>query len=101
VTRYNDGRSNFMNDPADIPTCPPQPAQGTHLMQCMEVWGGNQCVDSSCTMAGLDAWVYSRAYANATAGGDVYYVSSARPGGSPGCSSRTCPATGRPSSRWR
>jgi hypothetical protein len=46
----------------------------------MEVWGGNQCVDSSCTMAGLDAWVYSRAYANATAGGDVYYVSSCATG---------------------
>lgn len=53
---------------------------GSHLMQCMEVWGGNQCVDSSCTMAGLDAWVYSRAFANAAAGGDVYYVSSCATG---------------------
>ena len=60
--------------------CVTDPVAGTHLMQCMEVWGGNQCVDSSCTMAGLDAWVYSRAYADATAGGDVYYVSSCATG---------------------
>ena len=57
-----------------------EPSAHAHLMQCMEVWGGNQCVDSSCTMAGLDAWVYSQAYASATAGGDVYYVSSCATG---------------------
>src|SRR5437899_58220 len=50
------------------------------LMQCMEVWGGNQVVDSSVAMAGLDAWVYSRPYGQADGGGDVHYVSSCATG---------------------
>ena len=55
-------------------------------MQCMEVWGGNQPVDSGIAMAGLDAWVYCRPYAAigadapAAAGGDVYFVSSCATG---------------------
>src|SRR4051812_32958512 len=51
-----------------------------HVMQCMEVWGGNQSVDSTVALAGLDAWIYSRPYADATVGGDVYYVSSCATG---------------------
>ena len=35
-------------------------ASHDHTMQCMEVWGGNQVVDKSVSMAGLDAWVYCR-----------------------------------------
>lgn len=54
--------------------------QAAERMQCMEVWGGNQPVDSGVSMAGLDAWVYSRPYGNAEAGGDVYYVSSCATG---------------------
>src|SRR5438874_1685453 len=50
------------------------------LMQCMEVWGGNQPVDASVTMAGLDAWVYCKPYQDADGGGDVYYVSSCATG---------------------
>jgi serine phosphatase RsbU (regulator of sigma subunit) len=46
----------------------------------MEVWGGNQLVDAGVVMAGLDAWVYSRPYQDASAGGDVYYVSSCATG---------------------
>ncbi len=54
-------------------------------MQCMEVWGGNQPVDSGVVMAGLDAWVYCRPYTGsaaspAEAGGDVYFVSSCATG---------------------
>jgi phosphoserine phosphatase RsbU/P len=49
------------------------PAQ---LMQCMEVWGGNQTADNGVTMAGLDAWIYSKPYGGSAGGGDVYYVSS-------------------------
>lgn len=49
----------------------PQP----ELMQCMEVWGGNQAVDNGVVMAGLDAWVFSRPFGGADGGGDVYYVS--------------------------
>lgn len=46
----------------------------------MEVWGGNQAADSAVVMAGLDAWVYSRPFGEADAGGDVYYVSSCATG---------------------
>ncbi|MDQ3440935.1 MAG: serine/threonine-protein phosphatase [Planctomycetota bacterium] len=50
------------------------------VMQCMEVWGGNQAVDSNVVMAGLDAWVYCKPYRDAEGGGDVYYVSSCATG---------------------
>src|SRR5919107_1849739 len=49
-------------------------------MQCMEVWGGNQIVDSGVVMAGLDAWVFCRPFGASDAGGDVYYVSSCATG---------------------
>lgn len=49
-------------------------------MTCMEVWGGNQVADSFVTMAGLDAWVYSKPYQGSESGGDVYYVSSCATG---------------------
>src|SRR5262245_38570999 len=49
-------------------------------MQCMEVWGGNDLVDANVTMPGLDAWVYSKPYEHAQAGGDVYYVSACATG---------------------
>src|SRR4051812_15561034 len=76
-----------MTDTATLST--PAPAAATaapashdsHRMQCMEVWGGNRAVESSVSMAGLDAWVYSKPYGeNASAGGDVYYVSSCATG---------------------
>src|SRR3954452_12956498 len=49
-------------------------------MQCMEVWGGNDLVDANVSMSGLDAWVYSKPYKQAQAGGDVYYVSACATG---------------------
>src|SRR5688572_14911704 len=55
------------------------PGEG-QTMQCMEVWGGNQVVDKSVSMAGLDAWVYCRPYGQSDGGGDVYYVSSCATG---------------------
>jgi hypothetical protein len=51
-----------------------------HVMQCMEIWGGNQSLDSTVALAGLDAWVYSRPFGDASVGGDVYYVSSCATG---------------------
>ena len=51
-----------------------------HTLQCMEVWGGNEAVDSTVHLTGLDAWVYSKPYQAAGAGGDVYYVSSCATG---------------------
>ncbi len=56
------------------------PDSHTQTMQCMEVWGGNQPADSGVVMAGLDAWVYSRPYGEATGGGDIHYVSSCATG---------------------
>lgn len=49
-------------------------------MQCMEVWGGNQSVERSVQTAGLKISVYSRPYAQAVGGGDVYYLSSCASG---------------------
>lgn len=49
-------------------------------MACMEVWGGSDAVDAHVTLSGLDAWVYSRPYQQAAAGGDVYYVSACATG---------------------
>jgi hypothetical protein len=49
-------------------------------MTCMEVWGGNAMANSFVTMAGLDAWVYAKPFANSAEGGDVYYVSSCATG---------------------
>ncbi len=52
----------------------------TQYMQCMEVWGGNQAVDTGVVMAGLDAWAYSKPWKGDAAGGDVHYVSSCASG---------------------
>jgi hypothetical protein len=49
-------------------------------MQCMEIWGGNQVVDTSVAMPGLEAWVYCHPYGGAAGGGDVHYVSSCATG---------------------
>jgi sigma-B regulation protein RsbU (phosphoserine phosphatase) len=54
-----------------------QPAQH---MQCMEVWGGSQLTSRCVEFGGLDAWVYSKPYGKAHAGGDVYYASSCATG---------------------
>ena len=61
------------------------PSQATvssdpQTMQCMEVWGGNEPVENTVHMPGLDAWVFSRPYLQADAGGDVYYASSCATG---------------------
>jgi sigma-B regulation protein RsbU (phosphoserine phosphatase) len=49
-------------------------------MSCMQVWGGSHPVSSSVEMRGLDAWVYSRPYAQAAGGGDIYYASACATG---------------------
>ena len=67
-------------------TCPIAPVEGTihdaelntggrHAMHCMEIWGGNQAVESAVSTPGLDVWVYSRPFQGAVHGGDVHYVS--------------------------
>src|SRR6185295_6278243 len=52
----------------------------TQHMQCMEVWGGSQLTAAGVEFGGLDAWVYSKPYGAAHAGGDVYYASSCATG---------------------
>jgi phosphoserine phosphatase RsbU/P len=51
-------------------------AASARVMQCLEVWGGNAAAAETIAMPGLDAWVFSRPYAGAEAGGDVHYLSS-------------------------
>jgi serine phosphatase RsbU (regulator of sigma subunit) len=55
-----------------------------HVMQCMEIWGGNRPIAASVVMAGLDAWVYSKPYQSAGddggSGGDLHYLSSCATG---------------------
>lgn len=55
-------------------------ADETHLMQCSEVWGGNDEVDRAVAMPGLDAWVLSKPSGGAESGGDIHYVSSCATG---------------------
>jgi sigma-B regulation protein RsbU (phosphoserine phosphatase) len=60
------------------PSTSPTPEQQT--MACMEIWGGNESIDTSIRMPGLDAWVYAKPYKRASSGGDVHYVSSCATG---------------------
>ncbi len=54
--------------------------QPVEHMQCMEVWGGSQLTSRGVEFGGLDAWVYSKPYGQAHAGGDIYYASSCATG---------------------
>lgn len=49
-------------------------------MQCMEVWGGSSPVDRQLRTPGLQLWVHSKPFENASNGGDVYYLSSCASG---------------------
>ncbi len=51
------------------------PADTTHSMQCMEIWGGNHPTQRSVSTPGLDIWVWSQPYQASAGGGDVHYVS--------------------------
>lgn len=53
----------------------PAPAAGSHSLQCMEIWSGNNRVQQAVTLPGLDAWVYSRPCEDGEHGGDVHYIS--------------------------
>jgi hypothetical protein len=67
-------------NPVLLYTCNHMADETTKLMQCMEVWGGNQRTDSGVVMPGLDAWIYSEPWQNESAGGDVHYLSSCASG---------------------
>ncbi len=49
-------------------------------MQCMVVWSGSQLTESGVEFGGLEAWVYSKPFGDASHGGDVYYASSCATG---------------------
>ena len=55
---------------------PPQIAPDPMTMACLEVWGGNEPVDTALRVPGLDVWVYAVPFGNSLAGGDVHFVSS-------------------------
>ncbi len=45
------------------------------MMQCMEIWGGNQPIENAASTPGLDVWVFSEPHAGASGGGDIHYLS--------------------------
>ena len=47
-----------------------------HRVACLEVWGGNQPVETAASLAGLDLWVFSQPHGGGEDGGDVHLVSS-------------------------
>jgi serine phosphatase RsbU (regulator of sigma subunit) len=49
--------------------------QSGHAMACMEIWGGNERIDTSVSTPGLDVWVHSEPYGGSKGGGDIHYVS--------------------------
>ena len=52
-----------MPDPAPIP------------MQCMEIWGGNNAMDNTVSVPGIDAHVFTEPYGGDGHGGDIHYLS--------------------------
>lgn len=44
-------------------------------MQCMEIFGGNEAVDTAMSVPGIDAWFVSVPHGSANAGGDIHYAS--------------------------
>lgn len=46
-----------------------------HVVRCMEVWSGNQAVESAASTPGLELYVYSRRCQGERRGDDVHYIS--------------------------
>ena len=51
--------------PSSPPRAPAHPGPAHATMQCMEIRGGNEPVDTAFSMPGLEAWVYSRPFRDA------------------------------------
>jgi serine phosphatase RsbU (regulator of sigma subunit) len=49
-------------------------APETQTLQCMEIWGGIEPVESAVRTPGLDLWVFSRPFEGDEQGGDVHFV---------------------------
>jgi len=41
----------------------------------MEIWGGNEAIDTAVSVPGIDAWIYSQTYRGQPSGGDIHYIS--------------------------
>jgi len=63
-------RSAVWGDPA-----PSRIADPDHVLQCIEVWGGNERADEALAVPGLDLWVFSEPVGREASGGDLHYVS--------------------------
>ena len=50
-------------------------ADSEHVLQCMEITGGNRAVRQTVVAPGLDIWIDSRPLGGSGGGGDVHYVS--------------------------
>jgi serine phosphatase RsbU (regulator of sigma subunit) len=51
-----------------------EPSAQSQTLQCMEIWGGIEPVESAVQTPGLDLWVYSRPFEGDEQGGDVHFV---------------------------
>lgn len=58
-----------MDTPESHPTLP------AHALTCMEIFGGNEPIDTAISTPGVDAFIFSRPYAGEHAGGDIHYAS--------------------------
>ncbi|MCC6283688.1 MAG: serine/threonine-protein phosphatase [Phycisphaerales bacterium] len=64
-----------------LPGAPPDASSPpARSLQCLEVFGGNTPVETGVVMRGMDAWLLSRPWKDAAAGGDVHYLSSCATG---------------------
>jgi serine phosphatase RsbU (regulator of sigma subunit) len=45
------------------------------VLQCMDIWSGNQSVENEVSTPGLELFVFSQPYRGESRGGDVHYVS--------------------------
>jgi serine phosphatase RsbU (regulator of sigma subunit) len=66
-------------EPSVRPAATPLDEQDPPLLKCMDVWGGNQAIEQSVALTGLDVWVFSLPH-RGSLGGDIHYVSTCATG---------------------
>lgn len=62
-----------MTSEAEQPSA--QADRGDHAIACMEVWGGNDRINTAVSTPGLDVWVHGEPFGGGRGGGDIHYVS--------------------------
>src|SRR6188472_3260896 len=58
-----------------IPVTTEQAEPQPQVLQCMDIWSGNESVENSASTPGVDLFVFSEPYHGERRGGDVHYVS--------------------------